>query len=263
MESVISTREEILHFLSIKPGLGSGSCSDFGSGDGSGYGAGSGYSYCAGVGSGDGSGFGSCWVLGDDNVVGYGSGYGSGDGTCLSTGDGAGCSYGGGSCSDYGYGYGNLNIKSFNGNIVDYVDLLPTIITQVSHGNIARGYIVMMDFTLNPCYIAKVGTSFAHGKTVKDAVEDANSKELRNIPIEDRIKKFIEVFGSLDSEHEGKEFYYWHHILTNSCRMGRDEFCQNHSIDLDKKYTVRYFLDITSEEYRGDIIKKIIESHEK
>ena len=44
--------------------------------------------------------------------------------------------------------------------------------------------------------------------------------------------------------------------------MGRDEFCQNHSIDLDKKYTVRYFLDITSEEYRGDIIKKIIEFYE-
>ena len=250
MESVISTREEILHFLSIKPGLGSGSCSDFGSGDGSGQGAGA----CCGSGYGFG--------YGNDTDVGYGSGYGSGDGTGRSTGDGSGCSYGGGSCSDYGYGYGNLNIKSFNGNIVDYVDLLPTIITQVSHGNIARGYIVMMDFTLNPCYIAKVGTFFAHGKTVKDAVEDANSKELRNIPIEDRIKKFKEVFSSLDSEHKGKEFYYWHHILTNSCRMGRDEFCQNHSIDLDKKYTVRYFLDITSEEYGGDIIKKIIEFYE-
>ena len=46
--------------------------------------------------------------------------------------------------------------------------------------------------------VASGDSSFAHGKTVKDAVEDANSKELRNIPIEDRIKKFIEVFGYLD-----------------------------------------------------------------
>ena len=287
MESVISTREEILNFLSIKQpsfsslfsydygsgygdsarcGVGSGSCSGVGSGIGDGYGdgsgTGSGYRNGTGVGSGDGFGYGSGYGYGNDTDVGYGCGIGSGDGTSYSTGDGSGSGYGKGSGSDYGYGYGNLDIKSFNGNIVDYVDLLPTIITQVSHGNIARGYIVMMDFTLNPCYIAKVGTYFAHGRTVKDAVEDANSKELRNIPIEDRIKKFIEVFGSLDSEHEGKEFYRWHHILTNSCRMGRDEFCQNHSIDLDKKYTVRYFLDITSEEYRGDIIKKIIEFYE-
>lgn len=217
MESVISTRDEILHFLSIKHGLCSGSCSDFDSGDGSGYGA--------GVGSGDGSGYGAgyCYCNGTD--AGYGCGHGYGDGTSFSTGDGSGSSSGVGSCSDYGYGYGNLDIKSFNGNIVDYVDLLPTIITQVSQGNIARGYIVMMDFTLKPCYIAKVGTYFAHGETVKDAVEDAITKELRNFPIEDRIKKFKEVFGSLDSEHKGKEFYNWHHILTNSCRMGRDEFC--------------------------------------
>ena len=193
MESVISTREEVLLFLSINPICGYGD--------------------------------------------GYGDGYGYGDGD--------------------GYGSGYYNIKALNGNIVDYIDSVPTIITQV-RDNIACGYIVKDDLTLSPCFIAKVGNSFAHGNTLKEAVADAEAKEMGEMPIEERIEKFIEVFGSLDSEHTGKEFYDWHHILTGSCRMGRDKFCEENGIDLTKKYSVRYFLQITKNSYGGDIIKQII-----
>ena len=224
MESVIATREEVQGFLSIQnSGDGSGSGSGYGSGDGSGYGSGSGFGSGSGYGSGDGSG------------SGYGSGY------------------------SYGSGYGD--IKALNGNIVDYIDDVPTIITQV-RGNIACGYIVKNDLTLDYCFIAKVGNSFAHGKTIKEAVADAEAKEMENMPVEERIKEFIEVFGSLDSEHTGKEFYDWHHILTGSCRMGRDEFCKAHDIDLEKKYTVRYFLDITKNSFGSDVIKLIREAYE-
>ena len=156
----------------------------------------------------------------------------------------------------------NLYIGSiYNGNIVDYIDDVPTIITQV-RGNIACGYIIKDDLTLDSCFIAKVGNSFAHGKTLKDAVADAEAKEMENMPVEERIKKFVEVFGILDSEHTGKEFYDWHHILTGSCRMGRDEFCEAHDIDLTKKYTVRYFLDLTKNSFGGDVIKQIGEAYE-
>ena len=111
MESVIATREEVLHFLSINPVLGSG----------------------------------------------YGSGYG--------------------------------DIKALNGNIVDYIDSVPTIITQV-RGNIACGYIVKKDLTLKPCYIAKAGNFFAHGNTLKEAVADAeeNWREEERDNIESIIK---------------------------------------------------------------------------
>ena len=85
---------------------------------------------------------------------------------------------------------------------------------------------------------------------------------MENMPVEERIKKFVEVFGTLDSDHTGKEFYDWHHILTGSCRMGRDEFCKAHDIDLTKKYTVRYFLQITKKAYGGNIIKLIEEKYE-
>ena len=220
------TREEVERFLSIKT-INSEGC---GSGDG--------YGYVGGFGYGNGS------VYSSSFCVSYGSG------------DGSGFSEGGG--SEDGSGEGGdvsvMNIKTFNGHIIDYIDGVPTIITHI-HNNVASGFIIKFDMTLIPCYVAKAGNYFAHGKTLKNAVEDAEAKEMGEMPIEE----FIEVFGSLDSEHTGKEFYDWHHILTGSCRMGRDKFCEENGIDLTKKYSVRYFLQITKNSYGGDIIKQIIE----
>ena len=244
MESVISTREEVQSFLSIQQPI-YGSC-------GSGYG----FSDCSGCGHGCGSGQG----YPSKNGSGYGSGCGGGD-SC-SSGDGAGCNCGRGSDEGYSYDYNssNDNILILNGNIVDNVDSLPTIIIQVK-GNFAKGYIVKDDLTLESCYIAKVGNFFAHGKTLKDAVTDAEKKKGKRMSIEGRIKRFVEIFGSLNSEHTGKEYYDWHHILTNSCQMGRDKFCEAHDIDLSKKYTVKYFLDITKNSYGSNIIKLVREAY--
>lgn len=188
------------------------------------------------------------------HAYGYGTSWGCGSGSGSGYGDGDGSGYG------YGYSNGDGDIKALNGNIVDYIDDVPTIITQV-RGNIACGYIVKDDLTLDTCYIAKAGNSFAHGKTLKEAVADAKEKEIEKMPIEERIEKFKDVFGSLDSEHTGKEFYDWHHILTGSCRMGRDGFCKTHKIDLEKKYTVRYFLDITKDSYGSDIIELVCNAY--
>ncbi len=239
MESVIATREEVLHFLSTQQLIFSYNdffCDERGSGYGCGYGSGSG------------------------SVYSDSDGYGDDDGSVYENGDGEGDSKGWRDCVFRGATY--EDIKALNGNIVDYIDSVPTIITQV-RGNIACGYIVKKDLTLEPCYIAKAGNSFAHGNTLKEAFADAEAKEMENMPIEERIKKFVETFGSLNSEHTGKEFYDWHHILTGSCRMGRDEFCKAHDVDFTKKYTVRYFLEITKESYGGDIIKLIGKEYEK
>ena len=246
MESVISTREEVQNFLSIQQpiyascgGSGYGS-SDF-SGCGYGYGSGQGYA------SKDGCGFGNGCGFGYSNFYGYGFGCVCGRG--FDKGDG----YDEGSYCD--------NILTFNGNIVDNVDMLPTIIIQVKN-NFAKGYIIKEDLTLESCYIAKVGNFFAHGKTLKDAVTDAVKKQRKNMSIEERIKNFVETFGSLNSEHTGKEYYDWHHFLTGSCQMGRDKFCKAHDIDLSQKYTVKYFLDITKNSYGSNIIKLVREAYE-
>ena len=247
MESIRVTREEVERFLSIKTI----------NGEGCGCGSGDGYCYGNRYGYGDGYGPGSGYRTGSGggDVYDYGNGFGDSNGS----GDGSGFSEGSG--SEDGSGEGGdvsvMNIKTFNGHIIDYIDGVPTIITHI-HNNVASGFIIGFDMTLIPCYVAKAGNYFAHGKTLKDAVKDAEAKEMGEMPIEERIEKFIEVFGSLDSEHTGKEFYDWHHILTGSCRMGRDKFCKENGIDLEKKYSVRYFLNITKNSYGGDIIKRII-----
>lgn len=237
MESVIATREEVESFLSIQQIFSNFDFNGHAYGYGTSQGRGSGYGYSdCGSGESDGSG--------------YSYGYYNGS---SSTGSGSGSSCG---CSN-----GSGDIKALNGNIVDYVDSVPTIIIQVK-GNFAKGYVVNeVRLTLESCYIAKVGNSFAHGKTLTEAVIDAKEKEIEKIPIEERIEKFKEVFGSLDSEHAGKEFYDWHHYLTGSCRMGRDGFCKTHKIDLEKKYTVRYFLDITKDSYGSNVIELVCNAY--
>lgn len=245
MESVIATREEVESFLSVQQIFSNFNFDRHAYGYGTSLGCGSGYGSGCGSGESDGSGYGC------DCPCGCGEYNGSGSGSAYGYSDGI----------DSGAGYGRGNIKALNGDIVDYVDSVPTIIIQVK-GNFAKGYIIDEDnLTLVPCYIAKVGNSFAHGKTLKEAVADAKAKEMERLPIEERIEKFKEVFGSLDSEHTGKEFYDWHHFLTGSCRMGRDGFCKTHKIDLEKKYTVRYFLDITKDSYGSDIIELVCNAY--
>ena len=252
MENIRVTREEVKRFLSIINDycdtLDDMDCG-WRNGDGLIEGDGYGNGYGCGFGNSEGYGFGSNHFSVDSDF-GYGCGFGSaGYGHSDGSGDDSvGCDYGG--------------IKALNGNIVDYIDYVPSIITQV-HGNIACGYIVKADLTLESCFIAKVGNSFAHGKTLKDAVADAKAKEAKRLPIEERIEKFREVFGSLDSEHTGKEFYEWHHILTGSCKMGRDEFCKSHNIDLTQNYSVRYFLDITKNSYGKNIINLIEKAYKE
>ena len=257
MESVLATREEAQDFLSIQNynyNFGYGSCY----GDSFGYSDGFGHSDGCGYGSISGDGYGYGYDIGSGCSRSQCFGYGFGDGEGSGDGNGHGDSYG----YSEGYVYDSVDggIKSLNGNTVNYIDGVPTIITQV-HGDITCGYIVKNDLTLEACFIAKVGYSFAHGKTIKEAVADAEAKEAERLPIEQRIEKFREVFGSLDSEHVGKEFYDWHHILTGSCRMGRDEFCKSHGIDLTKMYSVRYFLDITKGSYGSDVIRLIREAY--
>ena len=247
--NVSVTREEVQRFLSVKTNIGYGCGSGKGTDYGSGYGGGDGYGDGRGCGSGYCHHYGFGYICGDgvgngsDSGYGYGYGSGNGNGDCNESGEGSGISV--------------MNIKTFNGHIIDYIDSIPTIITHI-HNNVAIGFIIGFDMTLIPCYVAKAGNSFAHAKTLKDAVKDAEAKEIGEMPIEERIEKFIEVFGSLNSEHTGKEFYDWHNILTGSCRMGRDKFCEENGIDLTKKYSVRYFLNITKNSYGGDIIKRII-----
>ena len=176
--------EDIDEFLSteIDCNYGGGNCSGNGSGDGSGEGYGrqvNGLGYGLSIGGGY-----SC-----------GNGYGDKDKHISCNGDG------------YGYGYRFDNsIKKINNLQVVSIDYIHTIIENI-HGNYAKGYILRSDLTTIPCFIAKYGDYFAHGKTLAEAREDAQAKYEENLPFDELI--------------DGKELFYSHNIIAGSRLFGR------------------------------------------
>ncbi len=226
----------IEEFLALRSGSGSGS----GYGSGSGSGSGSGYGY------GDGSGSGSGYGYGDGSGSGYGSGYGYGYGYGSGSGSGSG--------SGYGYGDGDgSGIKKYDGLDVHLVDGVQTIITSV-HGNIAKGFILQGDQTLTPCFIAKVDDCFAHGETVRQAVEAARDKAFEDMPQEERIAAFLDEIKP-NTAYPVMTLYDWHHRLTGSCEAGRKAFAKDHGIDLAGKMTREEFFELTKDAYGGDVIR--------
>ena len=209
-----------------------------------GYGSGSG----DGDGYGDGTGFGS--GSGDDN--------GSGDGYDNGSGNGSG--YGDGCGSDNGYGYGSgydyrNGISKCNEHYIFTIDNIPTIITSI-HGDVAKGFILNKDLTLEKIFVVKGNNNFAHGETLKEAMADLQEKIFVGLDIEEKIEMFNEKFNRSD-KYSGEEFYKWHHILTGSCTAGRNNFVRENNLDLKKFYTVDEFIEITKNSYGGNIIKKL------
>lgn len=211
-----------------------------GSGSGSGYG-----SIC-----GNGCGHGSC----SGPTFGSGDGYGFGDGSGEGSGDGYGDGSGNGFVNVFGNGVDG--ILQFNGRRVFVVDGIQTAINKVI-GNFAKGFMINEDLTTEPCYVAKSGNTFAHGKTIHEAHEALMEKLLEEKPVEERIENFLKEF-SVNKKFKAIEFYKWHNILTGSCKFGRDQFAKEHGIDLEKdEFTVKEFIELTKNSYGGDIIKEI------
>ena len=224
---------KIKNFLNLSYGYGYGSC--YGYGDGYGYGYGDGF----GFGSGDGS----------------GDGYGSGDGSGFGSGNGSG--FGSGDGSGFGSGYGS-GVKEVNGDTVYIVDDVPTIIKSV-RDNIAQGFILQRDLTLKPCYIVKEQNMFAHGDTLHDAFTALQEKLYDDSTEEERIEAFRKKFPEYDTLYPNRDLFAYHHVLTGSCRMGRESFCKDKGIDLDGSTTVREFVELTKDSYGGDVICKLPE----
>ena len=240
-------KDKIEAFLDVGNGYGDGNGSGNGYGYGNGYGDGSGYGDGDGNGDGNGDGYGYGYGNGSGNGYGYGNGYGNGYGDGSGYGDG----YGNGDGNGDGYGYG---VKEFNGKTVYVVDGVPTIIESIKH-NYAKGYTIRRNVELIPCYIAKVGNYFAHGETLKEALQSAQEKYDENKPLEERIADTIKKYPTLDTKVSHKELYILHHVLTGSCKFGRDEFAKSHGIDTNKgEMTMRAFIDLTRNAYGGDAI---------
>ena len=228
----------ILEFISLGSGSGSGlSCG--GGSIGYGRGCGCGCDNNNGCGYGRGCGGGGF----DDGDDGFGFGDTSGQGSSYD--DGNGCGFGSG-------------LKSINGKKVYMVDGIATTISHI-HGNTAKGTIVNNDLTETPCYIVKEGKYFAHGKTLAEAHAALQDKLFNKMPIEKRIAKFW-TCHERGIKYPTKDFFEWHHKLTGSCLMGRQQFAKDHDIDLDGEMTVEEFIALTKNAFGGDIIKRLEEN---
>ena len=192
-----------------------------------------------------------------DYGYGDGSGDGYGDGSGDGSGYGSGDGYGDGSGDGYGDGSGD-GLLSFDGKQVSMIDGVPTVIMQVK-GNLAKGFIVNCDLTTERCYVAKRGNLFAHGKTIKETQEALHKKIFDNMDTDEKIDSFMREFKQ-GAKYPAKLFYEWHNKLTGSCEFGRNAFVRNHGIDLENgMYTPEEFVDITKDDFGGDIIKQIKE----
>lgn len=136
--------------------------------------------------------------------------------------NGAGYGYGYGAGYGYGNGYGNGDgVKELNGDNVHLIDGIQTIIKSV-HGNISQGFILKSDLTLKPCYIVKERNHFAHGDTLHDAFTSLQEKLYDDSTEEERIEAFVEKFPNYDAPYPNRDLFAYHHVLTGSCRMGRE-----------------------------------------
>jgi len=220
-----------------------------------GYGFGSG----SGSGSDNGSGSGSGSADGSDDGSGYGSGSadGSGSGSADGFGSGYGFCSGFGSGSGYGSGDGD-GIVSINNKKVYKIDGVQTIITSIRE-NVAKGYILQSDLTLTPSFIVREDNKFAHGATLHEAFASLQEKLYDDSSEEERIDKFKEHFSDFDKAYPASELFIWHHILTGSCKAGRESFARDHEIDVQHDYmNIREFINLTKDSYGGKIIKKLL-----
>ena len=194
---------------------------------------------------------------------GDGDGDGDGDGSGSGSGSGDGSGYGDGSGSGDGYGSGSGSgdgVKEVNGDGVYMVDGVPTIIKSV-RDNIAQGFILQSDLTQKLCFIVKEQNKFAHGDTLHDAFTALQEKLYDGSTEEERIEAFRKKFHEYDTSYPNRDLFAYHHVLTGSCRMGRECFCISKGIDLDGTTTIREFIELTKGSYGGDVICKLPEAY--
>ena len=136
-----------------------------------------------------------------------------------------------------------------------------TIIDHV-HGTVAKGRILRPDLTTVPCYIVKQDGLFAHGKTLREAMNALREKLFENLPEEERIAEFIKAH-KWGEKYSAVDCYDWHHRLSGSCEMGRREFAKPHGYSLkeDELLTVEEFIELTENSYGGSVIRKLREAY--
>ena len=215
-----------------------------------------GFGFVSGFGFSSGSGYGSSLVSGFGSSS--GDGYGSGDGDDYGNGSGYGSSLVSGSGSGSGCKIKSIviNQQLYNSYIIDNIN------TFVRHIDLERGillgFILNSDNTITECVVVKENNKFAHGKDLREAIESLQEKLYDGSTETERIAKFKEHFQNFYQKYPNSELFMWHHILTGSCKFGRNEFVKSHNINLDGSMNIYEFIELTKSSYGENTIKKLL-----
>jgi len=192
------------------------------------------------------------FLSGDGNGDGYGNGYGDGNGDGYGDGDGNGYGYGNGD------GNGEIKMEYYKGGKVYYIDEIPCIFQSIKEDVASVLVISLSDFSETQMYVAKQWHLFAHGLSVKLAMDAVKDKYYAQQDVEEKIAEFKRIFkkGTL---YSNDEFYRWHYILTGSCESGRQHWMKERGIDITGTMTVESFINLTKEAYGSEVIKRLVD----
>lgn len=187
-----------------------------------------------------------------------GTGFGDGDaGSGDSYGRGIGGKYLGSTCN---VNNAALTILTYNGEPVYVVDGIPCVFKTVHDVWAKVDVINKTDFTTWTAFIGKCKGFFAHGETLRKALQDAKEKYYRNIDFETKKEELKALFScSADKKLPVSTLYEWHGMLTGSCRFGRDEFMRTHAFKDDDRLTLKEFVNLTAAHFGGEKIKELLE----
>ena len=102
---------------------------------------------------------------------------------------------------------------------------------------------------LPPCFIAEKDGFFAHGETLKSAVEDVNFKYLQKNLNKKELVAQIKKRGTVTKND--------YRLLTGSCQMGVNMFCKELGIDVDE-LPISKVLELTEGRYGHSTFKELL-----
>jgi hypothetical protein len=158
---------------------------------------------------------------------------------------------------DSGYGDGSGDGYKINNDMIYNIDSIPTIIKHIKE-NVAKGFVVNDDLSFTKAFIVKGNGYFAHGASIKEAMQSLEDKIISNMDVDEIIEKFLEVTDR-NKSYSAKYFFDWHGRLTGSCLQGRESFIKNKSIDLDSDMTLKEFVKVCKDDYGKEVILKLEE----
>jgi hypothetical protein len=92
-------------------------------------------------------------------------------------------------------------------------------------------------------------------------LDAAREKLFYDMSEEERIAAFWNAHVA-GVKYPARDFFEWHHRLTGSCEMGRNEFCRGRGINLEKgMYTVEEFVAMTRDSYGGAVVARLMETY--